>query len=154
VEEIVLRRSAGFTVVELMLTLAILGIVATISFPKMRNATALAAVRSTKQALAERVTVARAAAIRRNRTAKFVRVGNTTKVVVDSAGTLVTLDAARDAYAISGVTLSGVVDTITFDPRGMAVGLTAAKTIVVTRASLRDSICIDVLGKVSSGACS
>ena len=148
------RRSAGFTVVELMLVVAIFGIVASIAFPKMRNATAQAGVRSAKQALAERVVVARAAAIRRNRTAKFVRVGNTTKIVVDSSGTLVTLEAARDAYALNGVTLSGVVDTITSDARGMAVGLTAAKTIVVTRAGIRDSVCIDVLGKVSTGACS
>ena len=99
--------------------------------------------------------VARASAIQNGSEARFIRSGNVVRVTVDSSGTSVTL-ISRDLYREHGVTFTtggAARDTVRFDPRGVAIGLTGAAIFKFTNATVKDSICVTKLGKVSRTGC-
>src|SRR6185295_18821290 len=58
-------RNSGFTVLELMVTLVIVGVIAMVGFPKIKDAMDKTNVRSARVAAATYVATARAAAIQR-----------------------------------------------------------------------------------------
>jgi hypothetical protein len=113
-------------------------------------------VRSARQQTAEMLVIARSAAVQNGSEARFIRAGNVVRVTVDSNGTFVTL-SVRDLYTEHGVTVAvgGAAprDTVRFDPRGLAIGLTGAATIKFTNSAATDSICVSKLGKVARMGC-
>ena len=148
-------RRTGFTLVELLIVMTIMGIMGMYAYPKLRSATTSYSTRNARQQVTSMIIVARAAAVQNGSEARFIRSGNVARVVVDSSGTFVTL-ASRDLNREHGVTFttSGTArDTIRFDPRGVAIGLTGAAIFKFTNSTVKDSICVSKLGKVARTGC-
>ena len=149
-------RRSGFTLVEMLLVVVLLGLVGAIAYPRLKGPAAKLSVRSARQQASEMLVVARSAAVQSGAETRFIRSGNVLRTVMDSSGTWITL-AARDLYEVHGVTvtLGGTLpkDTIRFDARGVAIGLTAAQTMKFTNSTAADSICVTRVGKVARGGC-
>lgn len=146
---------SGFTLVELLIVVALMGIMGTFAYPRLRGSTDSWSVRAARVQTTEMLVVARSAAVQNGAESRFIRSGNVVRVVVDSSGTFVTL-ASRDLYTERGVTVTvgGTArDTVRFDPRGLAIGLTGPPTIKFTKATVTDSICVSKLGKVARLGC-
>lgn len=155
------HQRAGFSLIELMVAVAIAGAIALFAFPRIGGAIARNELRSAKQQLQSTIVVARAAAIQNGRPARFVRVGNVVRAYLEGAGgTLVPVGMPLDLYADSKVTLATTSNTIRFDPRGFALGIvpsgtnTSYQVIRLTRGALADSVCISPFGRISAtGSC-
>src|SRR6476646_2759265 len=148
-------RRSGFTLVELLIVMTLMGIMGMYAYPKLRGSTANWSTRSARQQVTSRLIVAPAAAVQNGSEARFIRSGNVVRVTVDSNGTNVTL-ASRDLYRDHGVTFTtggAARDTMRFDPRGVAIGLTGAAMYKFTNATVKDSICVSKLGKVARSGC-
>lgn len=65
------NRESGFTLIELMITIAILAIVLSAAFPSYRTFVANAQIRSTAESIRNGLQLARAEAIKRNAKVKF-----------------------------------------------------------------------------------
>ncbi|HEU4563720.1 MAG TPA: GspH/FimT family pseudopilin [Gemmatimonadaceae bacterium] len=155
------HQRAGFSLIELMVAMAIAGAIALFAFPRVSGAIARNSLRSAKQQLQSTIVVARAAAIQNGRTARFVRAGNVVRAYVEvSGGTLQPVGAPVDLYADSKVTIETTSNTIRFDPRGFASGVvpsganTSYQVIRLSRGALTDSVCISPFGRISAtGSC-
>ncbi|HEX8849794.1 MAG TPA: GspH/FimT family pseudopilin [Gemmatimonadaceae bacterium] len=149
-------RRTGFTLVEMLLVVVFLGLMGAIAYPRLKGPAAGLSVRAALQQTSEMLVVARTAAVQSGSETRFIRNGNVLRTVMDSSGTWITL-TARDLYALHGVTLtmSGTLpkDTIRFDARGVAIGLTASQTIRFTNSNAVDSVCVTRVGKVTRGGC-
>lgn len=147
---------SGFTLIEMLIVMTLMGLMGMFALPKLRGTTNSMSVRSARQQTAEMLIVARASAVRSGADARFIRSGNVVRVIADSNGTLVTI-AARDLYSSLGVTLTtgGTAprDTVRFDPRGQAIGLTGPSTLRFTSGTSHDSVCVSKLGKVARAGC-
>lgn len=147
---------SGFSLVELLIVIVVMGMLGTFGYPKLRNSTNGVSVRSARQQTTEMLVIARAAAVRNGSEARFIRSGNVVRVTVDSNGTYVTL-SVRDLNKEHGITVAvgGTAprDTVRFDPRGLAIGLAGAATIKFSNSTVTDSICVSKLGKVARTGC-
>ena len=151
-----MRPRSGFTLLDLVLAMTVMGLVSAIAFPRMRGPIAGLQVRAARQSMSQMIVVARSAAIQSGSEARFIRNGNVTRVVVDSSSVFVTL-TAKDLATEHGVTLgvsAGGRDTLRFDPRGVAIGLNGAQWFRFTRDGTVDSVCVSRFGKVAQKGCS
>ncbi len=147
------RNARGFSTLELLIVVVLLGVLASITAPRLATVGSNLAVHAARQEVAAALAAARAAAINRGQQVSFVRSGNTVGVFIDSAGTTVSLGQVRDLQVLHGVEVQATRNVIRFDARGMAAGLDPVETIVVTRSGARDSVCVLRLGKVSRTDC-
>lgn len=149
-------RRQGFTLIEMLLVVVFLGVLSAIAYPRLKGPAASLSVSSARQQTSEMLIVARTSAAQTGAETRFIRNGNIVRVVMDSSGTWITV-AARDLYTAHGVTVavSGTApkDTIRFDARGVAIGLSAAETFKFTNAAAVDSVCVTRVGKVARGGC-
>lgn len=145
----------GVTLVEIMIVLTLISILVSIALPRFGTVTSSMHIRSAKQAVAAYLVQTRAIAIKRGRTASFIRSGNVVSVEVTEATGIVVAVSPRDLGRVDGVSLSMRGDTISFDPRGMAVGLAGGiRAVVVTNGTARDSVCVVGLGRIAASRCS
>jgi prepilin-type N-terminal cleavage/methylation domain-containing protein len=153
----------GFTVVELLLTLVVIGAVAAIAGPRISAMRGGQAVRGARGEVVSTIEAARAAALQRGRPAWVVRRGNTLVAeTVDEDGRARVVVATADLERLYGVTLATAVpadDQVTFDGRGLAnPRLTRvvpyARYIVRTGdGAFRDSVCVTSLGLILPPGC-
>jgi Tfp pilus assembly protein FimT len=151
-------KNRGFTLIELLIICSIISILSLVSLPKVSSAISKLGVGSAKQEVASYLAQARALAIQNGRAARFIRTGSKVTVALESGGQLVPLAGVSDYARDYKVSLETYPDTIRFDPRGFASGITAAagyQYIRLTRGALRDSVCVSRLGRITSrGGCS
>jgi Tfp pilus assembly protein FimT len=134
----------GATLVELALTVALVGILAGVSLPRVATAVDRASVRGAAQDVVLALAAARAAATRRGDYVSFVADPRAGRVrVVSGAETLFERDVAR----LRGVRLDASRESVTFAPTGLGWGA-ANTTIVVSRGDLSDTITTSRLGRV------
>ena len=157
------RPRGGFTMVELLLVIAMVGAVVAIAMPKMRTFRDASAVRSARLQLVTAVEAARAAAIQRGRQARVRVRGDSVLVTVDtgspgaaSTGTFTVLSTIplMKEHAVT-VSLASPTDTIIgFDSRGLASPrLDPTRVYVLTRGAMRDSVCVSRLGMLLPARC-
>ena len=134
----------GATLAELLLTLAILGVLASIAVPRAAALVDRVTVRGAAQDVVLAVAAARAAASRRGAYASFVADPRTGRVRVVSGGETL---FERDVLHARGVRLEASRESITFSPSGLGWGA-ANTTVIVSRGARADTIVMSRLGRV------
>ena len=147
----------GFTLIEILMVLAIVGIVTVMGLPRASAIMGGSAMRSAKMEVKTALVLARTTAVQTGGFAQFIRVGNVVTVTSDSMGQQVRLVPANDIYAEHKVTLPSGTDTVRFDPRGFAFGISTSpfyRVIRLGRGTLVDSVCVTRFGRINSeGVC-
>jgi prepilin-type N-terminal cleavage/methylation domain-containing protein len=148
-----MSNRAGFTTIELIMVVIIVGIIATVAFPRIRGALASQNVRSARAASTTFVTTARAAAVQRGCRGTlhmradgrmWVTVCTVTPGVGKTLDTLGTVEPLGQRYS---VTVAPSRDSVAFDARGMKSGFERV-TVVFANNDVRDSLIVNELGKV------
>ena len=157
------RRPRGFTMVELLLVITMVGAVVAIAMPKMRGFRDTSAVRSARLELTAAIEAARAASIQRGRAARVRIVDDSILVTVDTgavgagASSRYTVLGPKSLRAEHAVIVTGKTasDTgIAFDSRGLASPRLAGTAVfVLQRNATRDSVCVSRLGMLLPARC-
>jgi len=135
----------GMTIVELIVMLAILGVLAAIAVPRAVTTMDRFSVRGATQDVVLAIAAARGAAGHRSAYVSFVadpRTGRV-RVVVSGGETLLERDLARTR----GIRLEASRESVTFAPGGLGWGA-ANTTVIVSKGTRSDTIVMSRLGRV------
>ncbi len=149
------RLAEAFSLIEMLVVLVIAGITMAIAMPKFAGMRDRMSVRSAKQQFSSYLATARAAAIRQSQLGHFHANSNTIWSNVNQPdGTSINVSKGVSLMNARGVavTLGGSApsqDSIIFDSRGMSTNISAGRTYVFTRNSIKDSICVSRLGLIA-----
>ena len=152
-------RSAGFTVIEMLLVFAIVSIVMAFSIPRLGVVRDRANMRSAKEQIAIAMSTARASAIQKGRSARLHVAGDVMEVTVDtnSVGVRMTVIRPFDLNVRYGtaVTVRNAADSVLrFDARGFAGTASGATArYVITKGSMTDSVCVSRFGVIMKEGC-
>jgi prepilin-type N-terminal cleavage/methylation domain-containing protein len=145
----------GFTLIEMLMVILIIAMLVLIGYPKVSRAMVKTNVRGARTTLANMFAKARTVATQTNRKTRLKFSGNRVWIVASprllaGAGTVDTIGPVENLNTLYGVsvTSSPVVDSVTFDPRGLAGGFGATSTLKVARSGHTDSIVVDGVGRV------
>ena len=147
-------RRSGFTFVEILIVMIIMGLMAALGIPRIRDAVLKQNVRSARAAVATMVAKARAAAVERGcRATLQLRATGRAWVTacrtsaIGATGALDTLGGVENVSGRWSVTMSETRDSVRFDPRGLNVDYQITVVRFVS-GSIQDSVLINQLGKV------
>lgn len=151
-----MRSRGGFTLVETLVVVVLLGLIVLIGFPRISSAMVRNDLRGARTTLVNLVAAARAASVQSNRLTWIKFEGNRAHVIarprltVGGGGDVDTLGAVRDFTALYGVAVApeAGLDSIRFDPRGFGAGFGTDASIVLSRGGYSSTITIDGLGRV------
>ena len=146
-------RRLGFTTIEMIIVVAIIGIITLIGFPKIRQTLDKTNLRSARAAVGTMAGTARAAAIQRGcRSAlHFAAATNAVWVTTACPTKVDTVSGVQDLKARFRVTLTASRDSVQYDPRGLSLDGFPSYTVArLTGSSTtnQDSVMINSLGKV------
>lgn len=146
-------RRSGFTTIEMVIVIAIIGIIALMGFPKIRRTLDKTNVRSARDAVSTLAVTARQAAIQRGCAGvlHFASATNTVWVTTSCPTKVDTVSGVQDLSARFKVTLSASRDSVRYDPRGLSMDAVTTNTVVRLTgaiASNKDSVMINPIGKV------
>jgi prepilin-type N-terminal cleavage/methylation domain-containing protein len=148
------RRTNGFTMIEMMLVVTILGALFLIGYPRMNAGMTKASVRGARTTLINLVAKARTASTQTNRITLLKIQGNNAFILlrprllpgIGNADTLGAVFHLADSY---GVTVTAPIDSIRFDPRGLGTGFGTGTSFLVSRNGITETITVDGLGRVT-----
>ena len=147
-----MKRGNGFTLIEMLIVVVIIGLAGLIALPKLNQAFAQSNVLSAKARVAALYSVARTTAVSRNQTAILRVNGNQLYVyarprrnVPIGANTIDTVVRAVNLSTLFGVTVGGGVDSARIAPTGL--GLDSA-VITFSKYSSLDTLYISRYGRV------
>ena len=155
-----MRPRSGFSLIEMLIVVVLLGLVGIIAFPRMSSALVRSDLRSARTTMVNMVASARAASAQTNRLTWIKFEGNKALVlarprVIAAGGAALspsdTVGSVRDLSQQYGVTVTFTAggDSIQFDPRGFGTEFGATNTVTLTRGSYSSVITIDGLGRVT-----
>ncbi len=147
------RGEAGFTLAELMIVAVMIVLILALAFPRVHRAFAAETVRNAQSEAQAYVTTARALSLQKGQTTVFHSAGQKIWVTTDSSGLQVTYRPAVRMDSTYGVTLTATRDSILFNGRGIAVGLSASQTIALSKDGITKSLCVSALGAVLKLGC-
>jgi len=147
------RSDAGFTLVELATVAVLIVLILAAVFPKVHSAYSAETLREAQYLTEAYLTTARAASVQNGRTTVFHSAGQRVWVTADSSGVPVSYRAVVRLDSAYNVTMTASRDSIVFNGRGIAVGLSGSQTITVSKAGVTKSICISALGAILQGGC-
>jgi prepilin-type N-terminal cleavage/methylation domain-containing protein len=149
------RTRYGFTLIETLIVVVLLGLVVLIGFPKISSAMVQSDLRSARTTMVNLVATARAASVQGNRLTWIKFEGNTAHVLarprsdgVAGADTVGAVQDLADQYKVTVAVPAGM-DSIQFDPRGFGSEFGTSTTIIVSRNGHSSTITIDGLGRVT-----
>jgi prepilin-type N-terminal cleavage/methylation domain-containing protein len=150
-----MRPRSGFTLIEALVVVVVLGLMSMIAFPKISAAMVKADLRSARTTMINLVATARAASVQSNRVTWIKRAGNsayvaaTPRLVALAGSTADTVGLVHNLGTTYKVTMSGA-DSIQFDPRGFGAWAGGASvSMVLSRSGHSETITIDGLGRVT-----
>jgi prepilin-type N-terminal cleavage/methylation domain-containing protein len=151
------RRRDGFTLVETLIVIVLLGLIVLIGFPKLSSAMVQSDLRSARTTIVNMVATARAVSVQSNRLTWIKFEGSTAHVLarprlIGAGGApnfpADTVGSVQDLADQYGVAVVPGVDSIQFDPRGFGAWIGGDVSIVVSRGGHSSTITIDGLGRV------
>lgn len=148
-----MQRKNGFTLVEMMIVVVLIGAILLIGWPKVASGLAKTNLRSSRTTVANMFTKARAFAMQSNRTTTINFNGNNVVITapprtLPGTGTVDSIGGVEKLSEAYGVTVSPTPASVTYDPRGIRnVGGGSVK-FMLTRNSKKDSVMVDALGRV------
>ena len=157
-------KRSGFTLTEVMIVIAIIGLILATLTPKVRTIREGSNLRAAKDAVATALGTARAAAIQKGNTATF-HLGTDNSVMVDalSNGATIPIMPKRSLGDLYGVSISprtsaGLAspgDTvIKFDLRGFGSTPSLGKVMyLITLGTRADTICVTTYGLILKRGC-
>lgn len=145
------KNRPGFTLVEILIVMAIMGIVAMMSLPKLGHMNDRNQMRSAKDGIAAKLAAARAAAIATGRPAKFYVEGDSMRMTTFNGATEAAKGTTVYLSRQFGVTVLSPNISIVFDGRGMTSN--AGNIVKFKRNALVDSLCISPIGLVNRHGC-
>jgi len=140
----------GFTFVEMMTVIVLVGIIAALGIPRLRGSLEKQNVRSGKAAIATLVATARSVAVQRSCPATLNMNADSVWVTacgVNPPAASVTVGTKKFVASAYGVTLSSTAPTLVYDPRGLSTQFVTT-TVHIIGAVYRDSVIINQVGKV------
>ena len=141
----------GFTLMEIITVMVIMGIVMMMALPKYGHMNDRNAMRSAKDGLSARISAARAASVASGKPATFSIIGDTMRVTLTSNGITTTKGADINLFQQFGVSMTSGNANVKFDGRGMANQ--TALVLKFARSNLSDSLCISKLGLINRHGC-
>jgi prepilin-type N-terminal cleavage/methylation domain-containing protein len=145
------RQNQGFTLVEILIVVVLIGAMLAIGIPYFRTGTLKGDLRSGGDAIAQLHAVAKQTSIQRGRTTRLVMDPGANTVVVtatNAAGTAQdTVGRVENLNDRFGVTFTTTTNTLVFTPRGIG-GETSGTTIIVSKAGFADTITISAAGRL------
>lgn len=147
------RSRSGFTLIEALIVVVVLGLIMVIGYPKVGAAMAKTDLRSARTTVINLMATARAASVQTNRRTWIKFEGNKAYVLarprqMAGAGTADTVGTVQDLSAQYGVTLATGADSIQFDPRGFGANLGDTSSVTLSRNSHTETVTLDGLGRV------
>lgn len=142
-------NSRGFTLIELVIVIVLIGAMAGFAFPRIGDAITQQSVRSARAAVVGLVAKARGTAIQRGSTARLILRNNVLYVEAANPVTGATqqVGVAENFSTRYGVTVQPAHDTLWYDARG--IGLETSETaIVVTKGTFAEKVVISMVGRV------
>jgi prepilin-type N-terminal cleavage/methylation domain-containing protein len=141
----------GFSIIEMVAVILLIGVIASIGFPRLRDGLEKQNVRSAKALIATLTATARGAAIQRGCSA-------TLNITVDSVWvTACGVNPPANSVSVGTkklvgdefhVTLNSTAASVVYDPRGIATAFQPT-TVRVIGPHYRDSVMINAVGRVS-----
>jgi prepilin-type N-terminal cleavage/methylation domain-containing protein len=151
-----MTRRAGFTLVETLLVVVVVGILTLMTYPRVNAAVTRSDIRGARTRVANLLATARTVATQSSRTARLQFEGNKVFVTASpshivGAGDRDTVGLVVDLNTVYGTTttLSGGTTEIVYDPRGLASGFGGEVTITLARGGHSQALKIDMLGRVT-----
>lgn len=151
------RRDRGVTLFELLIVVAMLGLLTGLAYPRIGAILNKTNLRASRVALSTAVATARASAAQRGCRAVVHFTSGASGVawvtacprLAPGAGTVDTIGAIEQIASRYQVTLTPTRDSIQYDPRGLSMD-NLATTVLITHvgSSNTDSLQVNVLGKV------
>ncbi len=143
----------GFTIIEMLLVITILGIATLIGLPRMSAGVTSANVRGARTTLVNLLARTRIAATQTNRISVLKIEGNNAVILLRPRlvppGTADTLGPVTRLGDMYGVTITAAIDSVRFDPRGIGSGFGTGTTFAISRNGTTQTIRIDALGRVT-----
>lgn len=142
-----LRHGRGFTLVELLITLAVLAVGLSLSAPAFNQQIANYRVRSASESIVEGLNYARAEAVRRNAPVSFTLDASGPGWTVAQGGTALQSRASGETPGVGATSGNGAL-ALTFTPTGMVdtSGTRLARITLGSPVAGTDSRQIDVFG--------
>ena len=148
-----MRQRLGYSLADMLVVIAIMGVLTAMAAPKMKNVRSQAELGSAKARVASYLATARAAAIQRGSSVNFNITAGSDDLTVTDASTGSTI-GSRVNIDPSLVQISASRSSVSFDSRGFATSLTnAGATFVLVAGSRRDSVCVNRMGMINQGRC-
>jgi prepilin-type N-terminal cleavage/methylation domain-containing protein len=139
----------GFSLVELMIVVVMMGIMTGIGYPRLRDQLARADLRAAAARVAAVYAQGRANAIQTGRTTTLNATGNRVWLTTVVAGVLDTVGTVQHLDSMYKSTLTAGVATVDIDPRGI-VNIGADDTLTVARGSYSKLVIIGRYGRIET----
>ena len=146
------RKRYGFTLIEMMVVIAMIAIMVAVATPRIRTLRDRSNLRAARDEVATALAVARSAAVQKGTSAVFTAHIDTVRVALSSGQRIL---PPRPLDVLYGVKLRPATsdETMTFDARGFVPDRTAPVIYYLTVGTLKDSLCVSRLGIITKAGC-
>jgi len=141
----------GFSTIEMIIVVVLIGVIATMAFPRLRRALEKQNIRSAKALLATLAATARGTAVQRGCSATLNLTVDSVWVTacgVNPPAASVQVGTKKLVGREFSVTLNPSAATVVYDPRGMAT-VFQTTSVRIIGPNYQDSVVINQLGKVT-----